>query len=154
MGFFFYKKLIKIYKVYKNSKGLNTIKYTSIVVIGDKNGGLGVGKSSNFDQNISVFKALSKSKLNFFKIFLKNNTIPYPITGKSCKCFIKFFPLKNIYNFSCGGHVRSILDIMGIYNISSKIYGSNNFYNVLKSILNAFLNFKHFDFSLKNVFKK
>ncbi|XXS36648.1 MAG: hypothetical protein ACSHUF_00640 [Candidatus Nasuia deltocephalinicola] len=146
MGFVFYKKLIKIYKVFNNKKGLNSINFNSIAIIGDKNGGFGIGKASNIDQGVSTFKALNKAKANFFKIFLKNNTIPYPVIGKSCKCIIYLYPLNNIYNFSCGSYLRSILSIMGIYKISSKIYGSKNFYNILNATKNALLSFKSFDF--------
>lgn len=137
MGFIYYKKLIKVYKVFNNNRGSNNINYITIAVIGDKNGGLGIGKSSNLNQATSNSKALLRAKSNFFKVGLKNKTIPYPIVGKSCRCLIYFYPLRNIYNFSCGSYARSILDVMGIYNISVKINGSSSFCNIINATLNA-----------------
>ncbi|QND78505.1 SSU ribosomal protein S5p (S2e) [Candidatus Nasuia deltocephalinicola] len=151
MSFIFYKKLIKTYKVFNKNKGLNNINYISIIIIGDKNGGFGIGKSSNSNQNISIFKALSKAKSNFFKISLKNGTITHPIIGKFSRCFVKLNPSTKRILFSCGSYLRSIFDIIGIYKISSKIYGSKNFYNVLNAILNAFLNLRSFFFIKKKL---
>ncbi|WKD87164.1 hypothetical protein QUR95_00225 [Candidatus Nasuia deltocephalinicola] len=62
------------------------------------------------------------------------------------------FPLNKVYKFSSGSHVRSILNIMGIYKISSKIYGSKNFYNVLNAVINSLLGLKNFLLKI-NVFK-
>ncbi|QSF25265.1 hypothetical protein CU086_00230 [Candidatus Nasuia deltocephalinicola] len=137
MSFVIYKRLVKIYKTFNNNKGVNSLEYTSVVVVGDKKGGVGFGKASNLNQNISIFKALNKAKSNFFRICLKNNTIPHPIIGKSSKCIIYLFPLKKYYTFTCGSYVRTILNIIGIRNISAKIHGSVNFYNILNSLINA-----------------
>lgn len=154
MSFTFYKKLIKIYKSFNNVKGVGSVKYTTIVVIGDKNGGLGVGKSSNINQKVSILKSLNNAKRNYFKIFLKNGTIPHAITGKSGNCVLKIIPINKNSNFSCGSYLRSILDIIGIYNITSKIYGSKNFYNILTSTLNALKSLKSSFFLIrkKNVY--
>ncbi|WP_259288816.1 hypothetical protein [Candidatus Nasuia deltocephalinicola] len=147
MCLIFYKKIIKTYKVFKSNKGLNTTKHTTIVAIGDKNGGIGVGKGTSADQDMSLLKAVNNAKFNFLKIFLKNYTIPHPVTGKAGKCIVNLFPLNKIINFSCGSYIRPILDVMGIYKISSKIYGTGNFYNIVKAFLNALYNIESHIFS-------
>ncbi len=147
MNLTFYKKIIKTYKVFKNNKGLNIVKYITIVAIGDKNGGLGVGRGVNNEQDVSLLKAVNNAKFNFLKVFLKNSTIPHPIVGKSGKCIINLFPLNKIINFSCGSYIRSILDVMGLYKVSSKIYGTGNFYNIIKAFLNALYNIESHIFS-------
>ncbi|WP_259286087.1 hypothetical protein [Candidatus Nasuia deltocephalinicola] len=147
MSLVFYKKIIKTYKIFKNNKGLNTAKHTTIVAVGDKNGGLGIGKGVSCEQDMSLLKAVNNAKFNFFKIFLKNSTIPHPVIGKSSKCIINLFPLSKIKNFSCGSYIRSILDVMGLYKVSSKIYGTGNFYNIIKAFLNALFNIESHIFS-------
>ncbi|WP_259285954.1 hypothetical protein [Candidatus Nasuia deltocephalinicola] len=154
MSLIFYKKIIKTYKIFKNNKGLNLIKHITIVAIGDKSGGVGVGKGVNSEQDISLLKAVNNAKINFLKIFLKNSTIPHPISGKSGKCIVNLFPLNKIINFSCGSHIRPILDVMGLYKISSKIHGTGNFYNIIKAFLNALYNMESHIFSYnKKIFK-
>ncbi len=152
MNLIFYKKIIKNYKIFRNNKGLNTTKHIIIVAIGDKNGGLGVGKGVGNEQDISLLKAINNAKINFFKIFLKNLTIPHPITGKSGKCIVILYPLKKIINFSCGSYIRPMLDVMGIYKISSKIYGTGNFHNIIKAFLNALYNIESHLFSFNKKF--
>ncbi|WP_259292922.1 hypothetical protein [Candidatus Nasuia deltocephalinicola] len=154
MSLTLYKKIIKTYKVFKNNKGLNVTKYTTIVAVGDRNGGLGVGKGVNSEQDMSLLKAVNNAKFSFLKIFLKNSTIPHPITGKSGKCIVSLFPLNKIINFSCGNYIRPMLDVMGLYRISSKIYGTGNFYNIIKAFLNALYNIESHIFSYnKKIFK-
>ncbi len=154
MSLIFYKKIIKTYKIFKSNKGLNLTKYITIVAIGDKNGGVGVGKGVNSEQDMSLLKAVSIAKLNFLKIFLKNSTIPHPVSGKSGKCIVNLFPLNKIINFSCGSYIRPILDVMGLYKISSKIYGTGNFYNIIKAFLNALYNIESHIFSYnKKIFR-
>lgn len=147
MGLNFHKKIIKTYKVFKNNKGLNIVKYITIVAIGDGNGGLGIGRGLNNEQDISLLKAINNAKINFLKIFLKNSSIPHPVTGKAGKCIINLFPLNKVMNFSCGSYIRPILDIMGLYKISSKIYGTGNFYNIIKAFKNALYNIESHIFS-------
>ncbi len=154
MSLIFCKKIIKTYKIFKSNKGLNITKYTTIVALGDRNGGLGIGKGVNNEQDISLLKAVNNAKANFFKIFLKNSTIPHPIIGKSGKCVITLFPLNKIINFSCGSYIRSVLDVMGIYKISSKIYGTGNFHNIIKAFLNALFNIESHIFSFNKKINK
>lgn len=123
---FLFEKVIGINKIYKSIKGVNFTIYTIVVVCGDGNGGVGLGRARSIDQNFAIYKAFLHSRKNFFKIVLKNNTIPHEIYGKYCNIKVILIPGRNGYNISSGSCTRSIFSVIGITSIISKIYGSGN----------------------------
>lgn len=123
---FLLERIIKINRIFKSIKGINLTLYTIMVIIGDLNGGFGLGKAKSIDQNFAIYKAFLNARKNFYKIILKNGTIFHEVYGKCCSTKVVLFPGKFGSNIISGGCTRYIFEVIGINSIVSKIYGSNN----------------------------
>lgn len=139
------EKVVKITKVAKTVKGGKRLRFTALTVIGDKKGkyGYGLGKSAEVPEAIK--KSLSAAKRNMFHLeIVKGDTIAHPIIGEfgATKVFLK--PAPEGTGLVAGGAVRAILELAGVRNIYSKIYGSRTQSNVVKATVNGLAQLKDY----------
>lgn len=134
------EKMININRVTKVVKGRRIMNFVALVVVGDGNGSIGIGKKKSKEVPLAIQKALLRARNKMFKIILKDNTIQYQIIGKHCSTSVLMFPIKKGRGIIAGGPIRAIFNVMGINNVMAKIIGSNNPYNVVKATINGLLN--------------
>lgn len=122
----FEEKVIQVSRVSKKTKGGNKIRFAALVVVGDKRGkvGLGLGKSGDVSQAIA--KAISYAKRRMIFVPIVNETIPQKIAIKMGASQILLKPAPKGTGIIAGGAIRSVVEVAGIRNISSKILGSSN----------------------------
>lgn len=134
----FEERVVSINRVSKTVKGGKRMKFAALVVIGNGKGkyGFGTGKSSEVPDAIK--KAVDKAKKNMYTInIVKGGTIAHEVTGVfgATKVFLK--PAKEGTGVISGGAVRSILELAGVKNICTKVYGSRNAINVIRATSKA-----------------
>jgi len=122
----FEEKVLEIKRVSKKIKGGNTIGFTVLVVVGNKNGkvGYGYGKARNVADAIK--KSISSAKKKIIEIKRKGNTIAHEVEAKSCSARVTLRPAQEGAGIIAGGPVRVVVGLAGIKDISSKIIGSKN----------------------------
>lgn len=130
--------VVTIKRVTKVVKGGRNMKFTALVVVGDKNGhvGVGLGKATEIPEAIRKGKEDAIKKLVEVPID-ENGSVPHDLTGKfgSASVLIKRAPEGT--GIIAGGPVRSVVELAGIKNIRTKSLGSNNKQNVVLATLNA-----------------
>jgi small subunit ribosomal protein S5 len=141
----FDEKVVKINRVSKTVKGGKRVRFTALVVIGDGKGkyGFGLGKSAEVPEAIK--KALSVAKRNMFHLeIVKGGTIAHPVMGKfgATQVFLK--PAPEGTGLVAGGAVRAILELAGVKNVYSKIYGSRTQTNAVKATVDGLGKLKSF----------
>lgn len=132
------EKVVKISRVSKTVKGGKRTRFTALVVIGDGKGkyGYGLGKSTEVPEAIK--KALAAAKRNMFKVTIaKGDTITHTVMGHFGATSVFLKPAPAGTGLVAGGAVRSILELAGIKNVYSKIYGSRTQNNVVKATADA-----------------
>ncbi len=130
----FEERTVYINRVAKTVKGGRRMKFTALVVIGNHKGkyGYGLGKAAEVPDAIK--KATESAKKNIHTIpMVKGGTIPHEITGHfgASKVYLK--PAPEGTGIIAGGAVRAVLELSGITNVCSKVYGSKNSINVVKA---------------------
>lgn len=135
--------VVNINRVSKTVKGGRKLKFSALVVVGDRKGkyGFGTGKASEVPE--AIRKAVEAAHKNITKVaIVKNDTIPHDIVGKfgATKVFLK--PAKEGTGIIAGGPVRSVLELSGIKNVYSKVYGSRTAINVIRATDDAIRNLK------------
>ena len=129
-------KVVAIKRVSKTVKGGRTMRFSALVVVGDKNGhvGAGLGKAAEVPEAIRKGKEAAAKNLVAVP-FDENNSIPHAFLGKfgSANVLLKKAPEGT--GIIAGGPARSVLELAGYKNIRTKSLGSNNKTNVVLATL-------------------
>ncbi|MBU1136873.1 30S ribosomal protein S5 [Patescibacteria group bacterium] len=117
------QKLLGIARVVRVVAGGRRFRFRAVMVIGDKNGKVGVGVSKGQDVSIAVEKAVADAKKNIVKVPIVNETIPHSVEAKFSSARIMLKPAAKGRGIVVGGPARAVCDLAGIKNISGKILG-------------------------------
>jgi small subunit ribosomal protein S5 len=138
----FEQKIVDLARVTRVSAGGKQLNFRACVAIGDLKGKCGIGLAKGIDVAIAVNKAVTTAKKNIINVpITKEESIPYEIKEKFGAAKILLKPAKKGTGLKAGSAVRIVLELAGIKNITSKIFGSNNKINNAKATINALKKF-------------
>ncbi|MDY4848949.1 MAG: 30S ribosomal protein S5 [Bacilli bacterium] len=141
----FEERVVFINRVSKTVKGGRRMKFSALVVVGDRKGryGFGVGKAAEVPDAIK--KASESAKKNLFKIHLvKGDTISHDVIGKYGACSVYLKPAPEGTGVIAGGPVRAVLELAGVRNVCSKVYGSRAPINIIRATSQGLNNLKSY----------
>lgn len=121
-----FEKILETKRVVKKITGGNKLTFTSLALVGDKKGkvGISLGKGNNMQQ--ATMKAFSQAKKKMVQIKIVNDTIPHEVEAKFKSSKILMKPAKAGTGVVAGGSIRDLVELAGISNISVKLLGSSN----------------------------
>ena len=135
--------VVTIKRVTKVVKGGRTMRFTALVVVGDKNGhvGAGLGKAAEIPEAIRKGKEAAVKSLIELPMD-ENGSVPHDFVGKfgSAEVLLKKSPEGT--GIIAGGPARSVLELAGFKNIRTKSLGSNNKQNVVLATIEGLKNLK------------
>lgn len=122
----FQETVVQVNRVSKKTKGGNQIRFSVLVVVGDRKGrvGAGVGKAQNVVSGIQ--KGVAFAKKHFIKVPFKGTTIPYQVQVKRNAAKIIVKPAPPGSGIIAGGPLRAVFEAAGVRDVVAKILGSNN----------------------------
>ena len=126
--------VVCINRVSKATTGGRSMRFNSLVVVGDGNGHVGIGFGKANEVASAVNKAKENAKKRIFKTPLINGTIPHKINIKYGAVRLMLKPASPGTGIIAGGPVRAVMEQIGIANILSKNTGSTNAINVVKAV--------------------
>jgi len=122
----FDEEVISIRRVTKVVKGGKNLRFSAAVVVGDKNGKVGVGKGKAREVPLAIKKAVANARKNLVTIPVLGGTIPYYTVGRFGASQVVLRPASAGTGVIAGGAVRVIMELSGIRNILTKILKSKN----------------------------
>ena len=135
--------VVTIKRVTKVVKGGRNMRFTALVVVGDKNGHVGAGSGKAAE----IPEAIRKGKEDAIKSMIElpmdeNGSVPHDFVGKfgSAEVLLKKSPEGT--GIIAGGPARSVLELAGFKNIRTKSLGSNNKQNVVLATIEGLKNLK------------
>ena len=131
------KKTVSINRVTKVVKGGRTMRFSALCVVGDGKGMVGIGMAKAAEVPQAIEKANLRAKKAMVNIALKDTTIPHETIGKFGKGHVLMIPAQPGTGVIAGGPVRNVLEAVGIKDIRTKSYGSNNPVNCVKATFNG-----------------
>lgn len=133
-----FDKVVAIKRVVKVVKGGRNMRFSALVVVGDKNGrvGAGLGKAAEIPEAIRKGKEYAIKNMVSLPID-ENGSVPHDFIGKfgSAEVLLKRAPEGT--GVIAGGPARNVLELAGFKNIRTKSLGSNNKQNVVLATING-----------------
>ena len=129
------ERVIQVSRVAKVVKGGKRFNFTALVVVGDEQGWVGIGKGKAAEVPEAISKAVQHAKKNLVRISIKNGTIPHEVLGHFGAEHIMLKPAVAGTGIVAGGAVRAVIELAGIHNIVAKTLGRGNPFNVVLATL-------------------
>ena len=127
------KRMVNLNAISKVTKGGKTLRYDALMVVGDKNGKVGIGMAKALDVTQAIEKATLVAKKNMINVCIDGTTIPHDIIGKFGTTKVIMMAAPEGKGIIAGGVVRDVVELAGIKDITTKLYGSNNPVNCVKA---------------------
>lgn len=118
--------MVQINRISKKTKGGNQVRFSALVVVGDKKGRIGVGLSKATDVRSAIRKAVEKAKRKVVTITLSGTTVPYSIRKKFSAAEVLIKPAPPGSGIIAGGATRMVMEAVGIKDAVGKILGTKN----------------------------
>lgn len=131
------EKTIYINRVAKVVKGGRRFNFTSIVVVGDGEGKVGMGHGKANQVPEAIRKASERARKTMVEVPIVEGTVPHYVIGKFASSTVILRPASPGTGVIAAKNVRAILDAAGYRNVLTKVIGSSNTHNVVKATFRA-----------------
>lgn len=134
----FQERIIDIARVTTVVKGGRRFSFSAVVVIGNKKGKVGIGHGKANEVPDAIKKAIKNAQTNLIEVpIINKSTIPHEITSKFLSSRVLLKPAPKGKGIVASGSVRTVVELAGITDIYTKLYGSRTKQNAAKVAIKA-----------------
>jgi len=133
----FEEKVLYINRCSKVVKGGRKFSFSALVVIGDRNGHIGVGFAKANEVADAIRKSGESARKNILAFEIEGTTIPHEFITNWDGATILLKPAPEGTGIIAGSKVRAVLELSGIKDVVAKNLGSNNSLNQVRATCKA-----------------
>jgi len=140
-----YNRVIEIKRVSKKTKGGNSISFTALMVVGDRQGKVGIALGKGLDVLSAINKGKKRAKKNMLTVPMKDKTIPHDIRFKQGAAQLVLKPAPPGSGIIASQSIKLVLEAAGYEDMSVKILGTNNKTSNVKAVIEALKKLNEYD---------
>lgn len=125
--------VVKVKRCAKVVKGGKRFSFNALVVVGNRKGKVGWGYGKANEVPFAVQKGIKEGKKRLIDVPVVRATIPHEIVRKYCATTVMLRPACEGTGVKAGASARAVVELAGIHNVLSKVFGSTNPINVVKA---------------------
>lgn len=133
------EQVVKVFRCSTVVKGGRRFSFAALVVVGDRKGQVGVGYGKANEVPPAVEKAIKDARKSLHRINLLGTSIPHQVKAKYRATRVVLVPASEGTGVIAGSAARAVLELAGVNNVLTKVFGSTSAKNVVKATLNALL---------------
>ncbi|GLB46622.1 30S ribosomal protein S5 [Philodulcilactobacillus myokoensis] len=137
--------VVSINRITKVVKGGRRLRFAALVIVGDNNGHVGFGTGKAQEVPAAIRKAVDDGRKNLISVPVVGTTIPHKVIGDYSGGKILLKPAEEGSGVTAGGAVRSIMELAGISDVTSKRLGSNTAINVVRATFEGLASLRNAD---------
>ena len=126
---------IGIYRTAATVKGGRRFSFSALVVVGDRNGSVGLGYGKAPGVPAAIEKAQKEARKQIKVLTLQEGTLPHAIQSRFGASKVKLIPASPGTGVIAGATVRAVLEMAGVRDCLTKSLGSNNQKNLAKATM-------------------
>lgn len=139
------ERVVQVRRVTKVVKGGKQMRFRAIVVVGDKQGRVGVGVGKAKEVVSAVQKSAINARRNLIRVpMTKYLTFPHRADGDYGASKVMLRPASPGTGVIAGGSVRIVLELAGVENALGKQLGSDNALNNARATIAAVQKMKQY----------
>lgn len=133
----FKEKLVTVRRTACVTKKGRTFGFDALVVVGDENGRVGVGRGKAREVPVAIQKAMESARRNLVRIDLNGTTLYHPVEARHGATKVIMRPASEGTGIIAGASMRAVFEVLGVHNVLAKCLGSTNPLNVVRATLNG-----------------
>ena len=122
----FENEIIDIRRVSKVTKGGRNLRFRVTIVVGDRDGHVGVGVGSTTEIPRAIQQAIRDAKKSMIRVNMQEKTLPHEVTGKFKAGQVILKPAYPGTGIIAGTTVGAICRLAGIDDVLTKSIGTTN----------------------------
>ena len=133
-----FEERIRIKRISKTTKGGRHMRFSALVIVGDRQGrvGFGIGKANETPN--AIRKAIKNARKALTRVNVtKDGSLYHEIIGRKGASRVLIKPAKKGTGIIAGSVIRDILELAGYKDIYTKNLGSNSPLNMVTAVLNG-----------------
>jgi small subunit ribosomal protein S5 len=133
-------RVIQINRCATVVKGGRRFSFSALVTVGNRNGVVGVGFGKAKGVPMAVEKGVKSASKNCVRIpLVEGRTFPHDVQGEFCSTKVRLIPASPGTGVIACQWVRAVLELAGVKDCLTKVYGSTNPINVVKAVMDGLL---------------
>jgi small subunit ribosomal protein S5 len=133
----FEERVVSVDRVSYTVAGGRRLRFRALVVVGNRQGRVGMGVAKAGEVAAAIQKAVTAAKKSLITAPIIRDTIPHSITTSYGGARVLLKPAPAGTSVIAGGSVRAVIELAGIKNISSKVLGSGSKINTVAATIEA-----------------